>query len=200
MQRITKIFLILLSILIIATIGFFIWLVLPLYRCANHNDKSLFYHNGMIGFMYPSSLCVLEDYEYRILELSKSRLPNNFYYRKGYETESWREFFRIALRLSSPTKISEEKISFLFISLPNENISPSEYLRRLNKNNFLASRNAKGTEYIRRTIIPSDKNAVPYTEVAMFSTELKKIVFLTLGPRISEEEFDEVIGSFKFEK
>jgi hypothetical protein len=104
--------------------------------------------------------------------------------------------------LSSLNEIMEQRITFFFLSPPdNKKMLPHEYLRYLNKNdNFTTARNAQGTKYMKSFITPTTKGAAPYIKVAMVSDELKKIVFLTKGPKISEEEFYVVVDSFKCEE
>ncbi len=190
------------SISTVCIASFFTWLILPLDNCNNDGAaKFLFYDNKNISFLYPSSLCVIEDYGYPV-ELSKNLLPvpSDIYYKNT--VGSLREFFRMTVGLSSLNEIMEQRITFFFLSPPdNKKMLPHEYLRYLNKNdNFTTARNAQGTKYMKSFITPTNKGAAPYIKVAMLSDELKKIVFLTKGPKISEEEFYVVVDSFKFEE
>ena len=105
-----------LAVFIVTITALFVWIVLPDQLCGDNDSKMLTYSSDETGtsFVYLSSLCILEDDRGYLIELSRSKLPSDFYKMKEYETEALRETLRIGLGLSQRAQRLDGKVSFYF--------------------------------------------------------------------------------------
>lgn len=194
-----------LTIFILSIIAVLVWIISPYPSCGDKSGQLISYHSEKfrISFVYPSSFCIFEDDEGHPIELSRNKLPSFFYSKEDYLNETLKETLRTDLGFQTEVSL-RGRINIWPMDFTDKKRLPSKFFALIMKDRFIVSRNENGIEYVLEVFPQRGQSTATLwdalTRATMFSDRLKKAVFISQGSGITDEEFNTVIQSFKFDE